>query len=170
MFPCSVSRVVLITQTFGYNLKKLLRILLLPTYPLFERLFQNQDKWPCRYGLLVYGPLVQRIEDILQSLGNCAGLQPLYFPSWHVLPRRILHQLRIDFRSIKSPSVRFSNKIYPQIPQSCQRLEDRVYEAIIRRVGQPNYGLLARAGGTGRRLSIDEEGRGKDVDKSDGRQ
>ena len=80
VLPSFCTSMIFVAQAFRYNLEELLRVLLLPANARTKSVLECAYEGLRRDGLLVYGPLVQLVEDIFEAICEQTLLQTLQLP------------------------------------------------------------------------------------------
>lgn len=163
---------VLVAQPLRDDLQKLLRVLLVAADARAERELQRLDERARRDRLPVDGPLIEPVQHLLQRPGDRPLLQlPDLLGRLAARHVRRLRQEVIDLGPVELAAVKFPDQVAAQLPETREGLQNGVDEAIIGRVGEPDYPLLAAAAAGGV-IPVDSKVGPEDVeerDRSEGR-
>ena len=142
---------IFVAQALCYDLEELLRVLLLPADARTKSVLEGAYEGLRRDGFLVYGPLVQLVQDVLEAIREQTLLQTLQLPRprGRVLLTRLVRINKVDFGPVELPAVRLPDQVQAQVRQAGQGLQDRVDETVVGGIAQPNDALLLGAGARG---------------------
>lgn len=120
---------ILITKPLRHDLQELLRILLLATNARPEGLLERDHEVLRRNALLVYGPLVEAVENVFQRLSDDSRAQALGFRLFR-FGRAFGGEGFVDVCAVERAPVGFADEVFAQVGQAGESLEDGIYEAV----------------------------------------